>query len=205
MEHRRQPQDRSDRLGVAEAGRNVDGRGIGQRHHRTDARYRRQPPADRIIADDGQKFAVKRGKRLAQLAARLEQRFDDFGQIGHSFGELADAGLELDGADHPNLETEVAQQPADVVFDGDRLILQEFARHQQGPALLARQRLDMDRAKQVDAHHLGNATGVNAVGFVRLRLQEGLGVAGFDAYHRQAGFGQAAEQPLRQWPGFKPG
>lgn len=58
----------------------------GQRHHRTDARYRRQPPADRIIADDRQKFAVKRGKILAQLAARLEQRFDDFGQIGHPFG-----------------------------------------------------------------------------------------------------------------------
>lgn len=81
MEHWRQHQDRSDRLGVAEAGRNVDGRRIGQRRHPSDARYRRQPPADRIIADDGKQLAVKRGKRLAQLAARLEQRFDDFGQI----------------------------------------------------------------------------------------------------------------------------
>lgn len=45
------------------------------------------------------------------------------------------------------------------VLDGDRLVLQELARHQQCPALLARQRLDMDRAEQVDPHHLGNAHG----------------------------------------------
>lgn len=62
--------------------------------------------------------------------------------------------------------------------------MQELARRQECPALLARQRLDMDRAEQVDPHHLGNAAGVNAVGFVRLRLQEGLGVAGLDADHR---------------------
>ncbi|MBB6414338.1 hypothetical protein HNQ71_007048 [Mesorhizobium sangaii] len=36
---------------------------------------------------------------LPQLAARLKQRINDLGQIRHVFNKLADASLELDGAD----------------------------------------------------------------------------------------------------------
>jgi hypothetical protein len=57
--------------------------------------------------------------------------------------------------------------------------------------------------KQIDPHHLRNAAGIMAIGLVRLGFQECLGVTRLDADHRQAGFGRALEQPLRQWSGFK--
>lgn len=110
----------------------------------------------------------------------------------------------LTATNRADLEPKIAQQAAEVVFNGNGLFLQELAGGQQRPALLARQGLHMHRAKQVDPHHLRNAAGVIAVGLVHLRLKESLGVAGLDADHRQAGPGRAFEQPLRQGAGFKP-
>lgn len=74
-------------------------------------------------------------------------------------------------------------------------------RRQQGPALLARQRLDMDRAEQVDRIIWAMPRQCGRI--VRL-ASERPWCAGLDVDNRQPCFGQAAEQPLRQGPGFKP-
>jgi len=63
----------------------------------------------------------------------------------------------------------------------------------------------MHRAVKSRADHLGDAARIVAVRFVDLRLQHRLHVRGFNTDHRQLGFGQRAEQPLRQrsrrgWP-----
>ncbi|MDF3855143.1 hypothetical protein ACDP63_15285 [Paracoccus sp. P2] len=67
---------------------------------------------------------------------------------------------------------------------------------QQGAVLLAGYGLHMQRAIQIDTHHLGDPARVVAVDLVHLRLEESLGVARLDADRRKAGLGQALGQPL---------
>ncbi|MGF6178136.1 hypothetical protein ABIE33_006456 [Ensifer sp. 4252] len=86
--------------------------------------------------------------------------------------------------DNPYLSSKIAQQAADVVFNGNCLLLRQFASRQQGAALLADQRLHIHRPEQIDAHHLGDATGVVAIALVRLCLEKCLGMASFDAGYR---------------------
>jgi hypothetical protein len=61
----------------------------------------------------------------------------------------------------------------------------------------------MDRAINSCPYHLRDAARVVAVRLVDLRLQHRLNVPGFNADHRQLGFGKCAEQPLRQRSGFQ--
>jgi hypothetical protein len=88
---------------------------------------------------------------------------NDLHQIGHIFDELKNTGLEASRANDANLETEVSQQPTDIVLDGDGLLLQKLARRQQSAMLLALQRLDMHRPEQIDPHHLSDAPCIVAI------------------------------------------
>jgi hypothetical protein len=74
---------------------------------------------------------------------------------------------------------------------------------QQHPQFLAAERLHMHRAIKARPHHLGDAARIVAVGLVDLRLQHRLHVPRLDTDHRQACFGESAEQPLRQRSGFQ--
>jgi hypothetical protein len=66
VENRRQSQSWADCLGSLEPRRNVDRGAEGQRHHGTDTRDGHQAPADFIVPDDRQHFAVKCGEALPQ-------------------------------------------------------------------------------------------------------------------------------------------
>lgn len=58
VELRRQSQDRRHRLGASEPLRNVDRRGIGERHHGADTENRHHAPAGRVIPGDREHFFV---------------------------------------------------------------------------------------------------------------------------------------------------
>src|SRR5215212_637375 len=115
-----------------------------------------------------------------------------------------DALLELDRPHHADLEAEVQQQAANVVLDRDRLLLQELASGQQHPPLLAGEPLHVHGAKEVDPHHLGDATRVIAVTLVDLSFQKSFGVACLDTNHRQASVCQRVEEPLRELARLEP-
>jgi hypothetical protein len=89
---------------------------------------------------------------------------------------FSDPFLEFDHAGGSNLEPEVAQQTADVVFDGDGFLLQRLARRQQSTPFLARQRLHMHGPEKVDAHHLGDAARVIPIALVYLSFEDRLRV-----------------------------
>src|ERR1019366_5129912 len=61
----------------------------------------------------------------------------------------------------------------------------------------------MHRTVKPRPYHLCDAASIVAVGLVDLRLQHRLHVPGFDTDHRYPCFGERAEQPLRQRPGFQ--
>src|SRR5271169_4231387 len=61
----------------------------------------------------------------------------------------------------------------------------------------------MHRTVKPHPHHLRDATRIVAVRLVDLRLQHRLHVPRLDTNHRQACFGESAEQPLRQRPCFQ--
>ncbi|TIQ01896.1 MAG: hypothetical protein E5X61_36605, partial [Mesorhizobium sp.] len=54
-------------------------------------------------------------------------------QVGQAFGELVDALLEFCGTDHAHLEPRNCADPADVLLDGNRPVLQQLACRQQCP------------------------------------------------------------------------
>src|SRR6185436_18467012 len=89
VEYGRQPQYSPHCSQMAEAGRNVDRRGIGERDNRSDSGYRHQLPADRIDPGLAMDLAVQFDELLAQLLSGSEQRLDDFRQIGSCFNQLA--------------------------------------------------------------------------------------------------------------------
>src|SRR3982074_257645 len=119
-----------------------------------------------------------------------------------STDKLLDAGLEPHLSDHSDLEAEVTQSTAQIVLDCNRLRLQKLAMGQQHSQFLTAERLHMHRAIKSRPYHLGDAARIVAVRLVDLRLQYRLHVSGFNADHRQPGFGQSTEQPLRQRSGF---
>ena len=100
-------------------------------------------------------------------------------------------GLQF-AVDFDILEPEVAQQSSNVIFNRVRLFLQKLACCQQCSAFLAGQCLDVHRPEQIDTHHLCNAAGIVAVALVDLGFEEGLGMTGFNADHRQSRLGQPA-------------
>src|SRR6516165_4835084 len=61
----------------------------------------------------------------------------------------------------------------------------------------------MHRMVKPHPHHLRHTASVIAVGLVDLRFQHGPHVPRLDTDHQQACFGESAEQPLRQRPGFQ--
>ena len=63
---------------------------------------------------------MKGGKVLAQPATGVQQWLHDLGQVRHVADEFADALLERGRTYNPDLETEVGQQPADLVLECDR-------------------------------------------------------------------------------------
>jgi hypothetical protein len=73
---------------------------------------------------------VQDAEPLAQHLPDDTQRFNEDGQIGVA-DQFPDARLKLQLTGLPDLETEVAQAPAQVVVDGDRLRLQQLAMGQQ--------------------------------------------------------------------------
>ena len=48
-------------------------------------------------------------------------------EIRPTFNEFADAGIQAERPNDADLETKIAQQTANVVFDGNRLLLQKRA------------------------------------------------------------------------------
>ena len=62
----------------------------------------------------------------------------------------------------------------------------------------------MHRTIKPRPHHLRDAARIVTVRLVDLRLQHCSHVPGLNTDHRQARFGESAEKPLRQWPGFQP-
>src|SRR5271169_2284071 len=62
----------------------------------------------------------------------------------------------------------------------------------------------MHRTIKPHPHHLGDAAGIVAVGLINLCLQHRFHMPRLDTNHRQAGFGESTEQPLRQRSGFQP-
>src|SRR6516162_8424238 len=66
---------------------------------------------------------------LAKDPPDNQQRFDQDGQVGEVLDKLLDARLELGGPHHADLETEVAQRPAQVIVDSNGLRLQKLAIH----------------------------------------------------------------------------
>ncbi len=64
---------------------------------------------------------------FAQHSPDNKHRFDQHRQVREVLDKFLDAGLELHRPDHPNLEAEVAQGPAQVIVDGDGLRLQQLA------------------------------------------------------------------------------
>ena len=64
---------------------------------------------------------------LAKYPPDDKQRFNRLSQVGQVLDQLLNAPLELHLPDHPDLEAEVAQSPAQVVLDGDSLRLQQLA------------------------------------------------------------------------------
>jgi hypothetical protein len=61
----------------------------------------------------------------------------------------------------------------------------------------------MHRAIKPNPHHLRDAAGVVAVGLVDLRLQHRSHVPCLNTDHRQVGFRERTEQPLRQRSSFQ--
>src|ERR1700744_3575499 len=61
----------------------------------------------------------------------------------------------------------------------------------------------MHRTVKPHPHHLCNAAGIIAVRLVDLRLQHSPHVPRLDTDHRQLGFDESTEQPLRQWSCFQ--
>ena len=118
---------------------------------------RRHTPSSRTI---DKQFAVERREHFAQLLPGGQQRLHDGDEFGHAFDKLPNPFVELANPNDADLETEVAQQAADVVLNGDRLVLENLAGGQQSAALLAGQRLHVHGAEQIDPHHLRNAARV---------------------------------------------
>ena len=77
-----------------------------------------------------------------------------------------------------------------VTFVGDRGMIK-------GP------QIDVNQAVQVHTHHLGDASGIVAVGLVGLGLQHRLGMPGLDTNYRHSRLRQGAVQPLRQRPSLQ--
>src|SRR5512133_758665 len=74
----------------------------------------------------------------------------------------------------------------------------------QHPQFLTAYRLHMHWTIKPRPHHLRYAARIVAVRLVDLRLQHRLHVPRLNADHRQACFGESAEQPLRQRSSFQP-
>ena len=74
---------------------------------------------------------------------------------------------------------------------------------QQHAQFLTAYRLHMNRTVKPHPYHLCDATRIVAVRFVDLRLQCRPHVPRLDTDHWQVRFGEKAEQPLRQGPGFQ--
>jgi hypothetical protein len=68
---------------------------------------------------------------------------------------------------------------------------------QQHPQFLTTECLHMHRAIKPDPHHLRDAAGIIAIGLVDLRLQHRAHVPRLNTDHRQIGFSERTEQPLR--------
>ena len=78
----RQPKHGPDCLGVSEAGWQIDGGAIGQRHHGADTGDRHQAPADLIVPDNGQQAAMQYADLFAKDPPDNKERFDQHGQVG---------------------------------------------------------------------------------------------------------------------------
>src|SRR4051812_10549513 len=119
------------------------------------------------------------------------------------FEQLDNTSLELQPGYGSDLQAKVAQQASQVVLRIENLRLHELPRSEQHPDLLAPDGLDMNRLVEADAHHLRDAAGIVAIGFVDLSRERGLHVPRLDADHRIACGRQATVEPLRKRTGFK--
>ncbi|MBC9033939.1 hypothetical protein IAG41_16235 [Sphingomonas sp. JC676] len=170
-----------------EALRLIDGRTVGESDDGPDARSRHQPPTDGIVTDDIEQHLVQPGELLPHDAPDGQQWLDNDGQSRQPLDQLTDTRLEPGIANHADLQAEVAQRAAQIGIDIKHLALNQLARGQQHPLLLARQSLDVHRLEQADTHHLGDAARIVPVGLVDLlRLQQRLHVPGLNADHGQA-------------------
>ena len=84
---------RADRPGVNEALRLINGRPVGQRDDRADARCGHEASANRVMADRVEQHLVEHRELLAHHAPDGEQRFHDSGQLRKVFDQLADPRL----------------------------------------------------------------------------------------------------------------
>jgi hypothetical protein len=74
---------------------------------------------------------------LPELSASLKQRRHDLGKVWHALDKFEYPFLKFDQTNHANLEPKVTQQAADIILDGDGLLLQQLAGRQNGAPLHA--------------------------------------------------------------------
>lgn len=84
---------------------------------------RNQALADRIIMHDFANLVVQSGEFLPQFAPCSQQWLNDHRQIGQALDQLANTLFILNGSNHANLQTEIAQKPTNVVLNGNGLFL----------------------------------------------------------------------------------
>jgi hypothetical protein len=94
------------------------------------------------------------------------------------------------------------QQSPDRVLDLDDHVHQALPCDQHGAHPLRGSALHIYRPEVSKTHHLSNAAGVVAIGFVGARGKEALRVPRLDAHSRKAAVDQRPVQPFRQGAGF---
>jgi hypothetical protein len=146
---------------------------------------------------------VQRVELGVQRLPRAQHRLDHPLEHRLAGDQLPDPRREAALADGADLEAEVAQQAADAELDIKQLALQELAPGEQGPDLLRRHRLAMDRPVPAHPEQLSDAAGVLAIGFHRHGRERRLDLAGLEQHHVEPGLGQAGMEPLRQRPGLE--
>ena len=88
------------------------------------------------------------------------------------------------------------QQAADRLLDGQHVAHKRPARDQRRAKELRLPALHMHRPIVTEAHHVGDAASVAAIGFVGTRRQEPLRMSRLNADRREAGVDESAVEPF---------
>jgi hypothetical protein len=158
----------------------------GERDDRADT-GRAHQPADAAV------LASQRSQALPELLPLpkehipgRQRRFCNRRQCRMAGDQLADAARKGSRRCRADLQPKAAQHPAQAHLDVMVLALQKFACRQQGPHLLRRQRLAVNRAEPAEPHELSDAARILAIRLDRHRLERVPDVPSFEQLDRQA-------------------